>query len=37
MAREDRVSLAELDALARASSISAADLLQSMPPELVAP
>lgn len=33
----DRVSLAELDALARAWSISAADLRASVPPELVVP
>lgn len=33
----DRVSLAELDALARAWSISAVDLRASVPPELVVP
>ncbi|WP_230772050.1 helix-turn-helix transcriptional regulator [Sphingomonas sp. Leaf4] len=33
----DRVSLAELDALSRAWSVSAADLRQSVPPELVVP
>ncbi len=33
----DRVSLAELDALARAWSISAGDLRASVPPELVVP
>lgn len=37
IARKDRVSLAELDALARAWSISAADLRASVPAELVVP